>query len=39
MRVLLVEDDTIVARAISLALKASAMVVDISETGDESLGV
>ena len=37
MRVLLVEDDTIVARAISLALKASAMVVDIAETGEESL--
>ncbi|WP_368415767.1 response regulator transcription factor CtrA [Falsiroseomonas sp.] len=37
MRVLLVEDDTIVARAISLALKAAAMVVDIAETGEESL--
>ena len=37
MRVLLVEDDTIVARAISLALKASAMVVDLAETGEESL--
>jgi two-component system cell cycle response regulator CtrA len=37
MRVLLVEDDTIVARAISLALKASAMVVDIAETGEDSL--
>jgi DNA-binding response OmpR family regulator len=37
MRVLLVEDDTIVARGVSLALKAAAMIVDISDTGEEAL--
>ena len=37
MRVLLVEDDTIVARGVSLALKAASMIVDTSDTGEESL--
>ncbi|WP_237217770.1 response regulator transcription factor CtrA [Falsiroseomonas oryziterrae] len=37
MRVLLVEDDTIVARGINLALKAASMIVDTSDTGEESL--
>ncbi|HEV7266985.1 MAG TPA: response regulator transcription factor [Falsiroseomonas sp.] len=37
MRVLLVEDDTIVARGVSLALKAASMIVDISDTGEEAL--
>ncbi|WP_137180173.1 response regulator transcription factor CtrA [Roseomonas sp. AR75] len=37
MRVLLVEDDTIVARGVSLALKAASMIVDTADTGEESL--
>ena len=37
MRVLLVEDDTIVARGVSLALKAASMIVDVADTGEESL--
>ncbi|MGG5818518.1 response regulator transcription factor CtrA [Falsiroseomonas sp. HW251] len=37
MRVLLVEDDTIVARGVSLALKQAAMIVDTADTGEESL--
>ncbi|MBU8542280.1 MULTISPECIES: response regulator transcription factor CtrA [Roseomonadaceae] len=37
MRVLLVEDDTIVARGVTLALKASAMIVDTADTGEEAL--
>jgi two-component system cell cycle response regulator CtrA len=37
MRVLLVEDDTIVARGVSLALKAVSMIVDTADTGEESL--
>jgi two-component system cell cycle response regulator CtrA len=37
MRVLLVEDDTIVARGVSLALKASSMIVDTADTGEEAL--
>jgi len=37
MRVLLVEDDTIVARGVTLALRASNMIVDIADTGEEAL--
>jgi two-component system cell cycle response regulator CtrA len=37
MRVLLVEDDMIVARGISLALKAAAMIVDTADTGEEAM--
>jgi two-component system cell cycle response regulator CtrA len=37
MRVLLVEDDTIVARGVSLALKAASMIVDTADTGEEAL--
>jgi len=37
MRVLLVEDDTIVARGVSLALKAASMIVDTADAGEESL--
>jgi two-component system, cell cycle response regulator CtrA len=37
MRVLLVEDDMIVARGVSLALRAAAMIVDTADTGEESL--
>jgi len=37
MRVLLVEDDTIVARGIILALKGASMIVDTADTGEESL--
>ena len=37
MRILLVEDDTIVARGVSLALKAASMIVDLSDTGEEAL--
>jgi two-component system, cell cycle response regulator CtrA len=37
MRVLLVEDDTIVARGVSLALKAATMIVDTADTGEEAL--
>jgi len=37
MRILLVEDDKIVARGITLALKAAAMIVDTSDTGEEAL--
>lgn len=37
MRVLLVEDDTIVARGVTLALKAAAMIVDTADTGEEAL--
>jgi len=37
MRILLVEDDTIVARGVSLALKAASMIVDTSDTGEEAL--
>ena len=37
MRVLLVEDDTIVARGITLALKAAAMIIDAADTGEEAL--
>ncbi len=37
MRILLVEDDTIVARGVSLALKAASMIVDTADTGEEAL--
>ena len=37
MRVLLVEDDTIVARGVALALKAAAMIIDTADTGEEAL--
>ena len=37
MRVLLVEDDTIVARGVTLALKAATMIVDTADTGEEAL--
>jgi two-component system cell cycle response regulator CtrA len=37
MRVLLVEDDTIVARGITLALKGAAMIVDTADTGEEAI--
>ncbi|MGK7867242.1 response regulator transcription factor CtrA [Falsiroseomonas sp. E2-1-a20] len=37
MRVLLVEDDTIVARGVALALKAATMIVDTADTGEEAL--
>jgi two-component system cell cycle response regulator CtrA len=37
MRVLLVEDDTIVARGITLALKGASMIVDAADTGEEAL--
>ena len=37
MRVLLVEDDTIVARGVALALKAVTMIVDTADTGEEAL--
>jgi two-component system cell cycle response regulator CtrA len=37
MRVLLVEDDTIVARGVTLALKAATMIVDAADTGEEAL--
>ncbi|MBU8538321.1 response regulator transcription factor CtrA [Falsiroseomonas tokyonensis] len=37
MRVLLVEDDTIVARGVTLALKAASMIVDTADTGEEAL--
>jgi two-component system cell cycle response regulator CtrA len=37
MRVLLVEDDMIVARGVSLTLRAAAMIVDTADTGEESL--
>ena len=37
MRILLVEDDTIVARGITLALRAAAMIVDAADTGEEAL--
>jgi two-component system cell cycle response regulator CtrA len=37
MRVLLVEDDTIVARGITLALRSSSMIVDPADTGEEAL--
>jgi len=36
MRVLLVEDDLVSARGISLMLKASGMIVDIADTGEEA---
>ena len=37
MRVLLVDDEAIVARGVSLALRAAGMIVDTAETGEESL--
>jgi two-component system cell cycle response regulator CtrA len=37
MRILLVEDDVIVARGINLALKAASMIVDTADTGEEAL--
>jgi two-component system, cell cycle response regulator CtrA len=37
MRVLLVEDDTIVARGITLALKGASMIVDTADTGEEAI--
>ena len=37
MRVLLVEDDTIVARGVTLALRAATMIVDAADTGEEAL--
>jgi len=37
MRVLLVEDDTIVARGVTLALKAATMIIDTADTGEEAL--
>jgi two-component system cell cycle response regulator CtrA len=37
MRVLLVEDETVVARGISLALKAASMIVDTADNGEEAL--
>ncbi len=37
MRVLLVEDDAIVARGVSLALKNAAMIVDTADTGEEAV--
>ncbi len=37
MRVLLVEDDMIVARGITLALKGASMIVDTADTGEEAL--
>ena len=37
MRVLLVDDEVIVARGVSLALRAAGMIVDTAETGEESL--
>jgi two-component system cell cycle response regulator CtrA len=37
MRVLLVEDDTIVARGVTLALRAATMIVDTADTGEEAL--
>lgn len=37
MRVLLVEDDTIVARGVTLALKNATMIVDTADTGEEAL--
>jgi two-component system cell cycle response regulator CtrA len=37
MRVLLVEDETVVARGISLALKAASMIVDTADSGQEAL--
>jgi two-component system cell cycle response regulator CtrA len=37
MRVLLVEDETVVARGISLALKAASMIVDTADSGEEAL--
>jgi two-component system, cell cycle response regulator CtrA len=37
MRVLLVEDETVVARGISLALKAASMIVDMADSGEEAL--
>ncbi len=36
MRVLLVEDDLVAARGVSLMLKAGGMVVDIADTGEEA---
>ena len=36
MRVLLVEDDLVSARGVSLMLKAGGMVVDIADTGEEA---
>ncbi len=37
MRILLVEDDVIVARGITLALRAASMIVDTADTGEEAL--
>lgn len=37
MRILLVEDDVIVARGITLALRAASMIVDSADTGEEAL--
>ncbi len=37
MRVLLVEDDAIVARGVTLALKSATMVVECADTGEEAL--
>ena len=37
MRVLLVEDDTIAARGVTLALKAATMIIDTADTGEEAL--
>jgi two-component system cell cycle response regulator CtrA len=37
MRVLLVEDDTVVARGVALGLKGASMIVDTADTGDEAL--
>jgi two-component system cell cycle response regulator CtrA len=37
VRILLVEDDVIVARGITLALRAASMIVDTADTGEEAL--